>query len=134
MCIISNKLKLCTCSTKDVYHLKNFWVLHRFVKGKEIITLGEVMLPYFNPLVNVKLNEATLLKMLNEGNIFDFDIELKNKDLLHLAFKFKGSEDYNDYGFEFKKGKWGILGYDPLSWMWHHDEYRSGKIINTVQK
>jgi len=134
MCTISNKLKLCTCRTKDVYTLKNFWVSHRFVKDKNDIVVGEAIMPYFNPLVDIKLNEETLLKLLNEGNIFDFDIELKDIDLLHLAFTFEGDDDHNNYGFEFKKGKWKNVGHDFLTWMWQHKEYKYGKIKNGVQK
>lgn len=135
MCKISNKLKLCTCKTKNVYTLKNFWVLHRLVKGKNEMVLGEIMLPYYNPLVDVKLNEKTLLSLLNEGNVFDFDIELKDKDLLHVALKFEGDDwQHNDYGFEFKKGKWKNVDYDPLGWMWHHEEFMFGKIKNAIQK
>ena len=132
MCTISKKLKLCTCKTKNVYQLKNFWELHRFVKGKEEIVLGETIMPYFNPLVDVKLNEKTILKLLNEGNIFDFEIELKDKDLLHLAFTFEGNEEHNNYGFEFKKAKWKNTDHDSLSWMWHHEEYKYGKITNAT--
>ncbi|RNL54168.1 hypothetical protein [Pedobacter jejuensis] len=128
MCTISNKVKLCTGNTKDVTKLKNYWILNRFVKGKSDIVLGEVIMPYFNPSVDVGLNEDTLLKLLNEGNVFDFDIELKDKDLLHLAFKFNGDEQHNNYGFEFKKGKWKNVGHDFLTWMWHHEEYKYGKI------
>lgn len=134
MCTISNKLKLCTCGTKNVYTLKNFWVLHRFVKGKNDIVVGETIMPYFNPAVDVKLNEETLLKLLNEGNIFDFDIALKDKDLLHLAFTFDGDEEHNNYGFEFKKGNWINVGHDSLTWMWQHEEYKYGKIKNGIQK
>lgn len=128
MCTISDKLKLCTCKTKDVYRLKNFWVLHRFVDGKDLEVVGETIMPYFNPLVDVKLNEKTLVKLLNGGNIFDVEMELIDQDLLHLAFTFEGDEQHNDYGFEFKKGKWKNVGYDPLVWMWHHEEFRQGKI------
>ena len=134
MCTISNKLKLCNCSTKDVYTLKNFWVLHRFVKGKNDNVVGEVIMPYHNPLVDVAANEDTLLKLLNQGNIFDFDIALKNKDLLHLAFTFEGDEGHNNYGFEFKNAKWNNVGHDFLTWMWQHEEYKYGKIKNGVQK
>lgn len=134
MCTISSKLKLCTCSTKDVYTLKNFWVLHRYVKGKNDEVVGEVILPYFNHLVDVELNEQTLQTLLNEGNVFDFDLELKNKDLLHLAFTFKGNKGYNNYGFEFKKGKWKNVGHDSLTWMWRHEEFKYGKVKNTIQK
>ncbi|WP_449436534.1 hypothetical protein [Pedobacter steynii] len=79
MCTISNKLKLCTCKTKDLYRLKNFWVLHRFVKGKNEMILGEMILPNFNPLIDVALNEKVLVALLNDGNIFDVAFELKEK-------------------------------------------------------
>ena len=135
MCKISNKLKLCTCSTKDATKLKNYWVLHRFVKGKMFDILGETMMPYQNSLVDEKLNKKTLLSLLNEGNVFDFDIELNDKDLLHLAFTFKGNhEEHNDYGFEYKNGKWRVSDYEAFVWMWRHEEYKYGKIKNGVQK
>lgn len=130
MCTISNKLKLCTCNTKDATKLKNYWVLHRFVKGRKEVILGEAMWPYFNPLVNIKLNEKTLTDLLNEGNTFDFDIELKDKDLLHLAFTFKGNEEHNDYGFEYKNGKWKNVEYCWMSWYQQHEAYKEGKIKN----
>lgn len=128
MCTISNKLKLCTCSTKDVTRLKNYWVLHRFVKGKNDIIVGETIMPYFNPLVNIKLNEKTILALLNEGNIFDVTMELKDKDRLHLAFTFEGNEEHNNYGFEFKNGKWKKLEYCWMSWYQQHEVYKEGKI------
>lgn len=135
MCTISNKLKLCTCKTKDVYLLKNFWVLHRLIKGKNEIVVGEVMLPYLNPLVDIESNKKTLLNLLNDRNVFDCNIALKNKDLLHIALKFDGDEwQHNNYGFEFKKGSWENVDYDPLGWMWHHEEFMFGKIKNAIQK
>jgi hypothetical protein len=134
MCTISTKLKLCTCKTKDIYSLKNFWVLHRLVEGKNEMVLGEVMQPYINPLVDVELNNKTILSLLNDGNVFDVDIELKNRDLLHIAFKFDGDYwQHNDYGFEFKKGEWKNVEFDALGWMWHHEEFKYGKIKNAIQ-
>lgn len=135
MCTISNKLKLCTCKTKEVYNLKHFWVLHRWVKGKNEMVLGQPVLPYYNSLVDIKLNKNILLTLLNEGNIFDFDIELKDKDLLHIAFKYNDDDwQHHDYGFEFKKGKWRDTEYDALTWMWHHEEFKYGKIKNAIEK
>ena len=134
MCTISNKLKLCSCKTKDVYTLKNFWVLHRFVRGKDEYILGETMMPCVNPLVDDELNERNLSALLNDGQVFDFDIQLKNKDLLQLAFKFNGDkEQHNNYGFEFKNGKWKTVEYDLFGWMYHHEEFKYGKVKQAIK-
>lgn len=129
MCTISSKLKLCACKTKNVYSLKNYWVLHRFVKGQNVIVLGETIYPFTNPLVDKKLNEETLLALLNNRNIFDSDIEFKEKDLLHIAFNFDGKYQ-GDYGFKFKKGQWVNVGYEVFLWMQQHEEIKWGKIIH----
>lgn len=93
------------------------------------------MLPYFDNKVDHQLNQKTILKALNNGNIFDFEPHLNDQDLLHLAFKFENEHwHHSNYGFEFKNGKWKKAAYDALMWMWHHEEKELGIIENAIDK
>ena len=134
MCTVSDKLQLCTCATKDVYHLRHFWVLHRFVKGKNDMVMGMPNLPLFFKTPGNKMNGAILLDLLNSGAAFDFDVGLRNKDLIHIALKFDHEDDHHDYGFKYNSGKWKKTEYDSLMWMWHHEKDIFGKIKNAIVK
>ena len=134
MCTISNKLKLCACKAKNVYSLKNYWVLHRFVGDKGEYIMGEAMMPTHNPLIDKKLNERVLLSLLNEQNIFDAGVDIQEKDLLHLVFnQERHSENYDEYGFEFIKGLWTRADYNVFEWMERHEEILWGKIVHCAQ-
>jgi hypothetical protein len=134
MCTVSSELKFCSCKITDFDNLKYYWVLHRFVEGKDVMVLGEVMINYFEDKIDHKLNEKIILKALNAKNIFDFEPVLNDKDLLHLAFKFGDDfTEHHNYGFEFKNGKWRKTEYDGLMWMWHHEEFKQGKIENVIK-
>lgn len=133
MCTVSSELKLCSCKIEDFDNVKYYWVLHRFVEGKDLMVLGEVMLNYPDENIDHKLNEKVILKALNAKNIFDFEPILNNKDLLHLAFKFTEDDwQHHNYGFEFKNGKWCKAEYDGLTWMQQHEEFKQGKIENAL--
>lgn len=49
MCKVSDKIKLCSCTTdvEDVYELDNYLIFYRFKKELNIEILGEFMLPVF---------------------------------------------------------------------------------------
>ena len=122
MCTVSNEIKLCSCKIDDFEKVKYYWTLHRFIDGKNEEVVGEVVLPYYSQKnIDHKLNKKNILLALNSGNRFDFEPNLQNKDLLHLAFRFdEANFQHHNYGFEFKNGKWRKAEYDALMWMWHH--------------
>lgn len=133
MCTVSNNLKLCSCAIADFDEIKYYWELHRFKKGKDEMVVGEVMMPCFNEKVDHRLNGKTILEALNRGDAFDFEPDFRNKDLLHLAFKFDDNDwQHCNYGFEYKNGKWEVAEYDALMWMWHHSVINQGKIENAT--
>ena len=111
MCEVSDKLKLCTCSS-DIEELDNYWVLHRFEKDRWVIIMGETMPPSEIDLKVDLKNKELLAKLINEPDVFDKTIKPKEKD--RLSINFKCSEEYMTYGFEFQKERWVEIGYDFL--------------------
>jgi hypothetical protein len=126
MCTVSNKLKLCTCKN-DATITKDFWALYRFVKGKKDIVIGESVMPAFIDPEKDIYNQNLLLKLLNEGNVFDEPLFPINKDRLQISFDLEEKGQLN-YGFLFKTNQWTIIEYDCFDWLTAHKEIKEGKI------
>lgn len=115
MCKVSDKLKLCTCKTKNVERLKHYWRLKRPTEKKHCV-VGEMILPADIGDRSHKLNQKTILKQLNETNVFDVEIRHEENDILELHFTLTGEYEkylplscngnYLAYAFKFKKGVW----------------------------
>jgi len=132
MCNISDKLKLCTCKTKNVEQLKHYWILKRRNGGNNYI-VGQTMLPANIGEKQDRLNANNLQRLLNEGNCFDIKLLQEENDILKLHFTFYADREkylmlpchgnYLAYAFKFKKGKWNKKNYDPF-----------GENLNNIQK
>ena len=71
-----------------------------------------------------KINQNVILKQLNNGNCFDFELQHKENDILELHFTYNVDPekyltlpcngDFLVYSFKFKKGKWKKSDYDPF--------------------
>lgn len=136
MCKISDKLKLCTCA-EDIDEVAHTWSLYRYIKGREVLMIGEVVMPHFIDDKVDKLNKKALLELVNRPNIFDKPIELKSKDRLVLSFDCSALEGKEEapsyesriaYGFEYKSGVWIEKEYDFFDWKRKHEELYEGKI------
>ena len=137
MCEISEKLKLCSCKTKDVEQLKHYWILQRPEnRGEE--TLGLILPPADIGDDMEKLNIHTLQKQLNSGNCFDVTLDHQENDILQLHFTCKNDPDsfqfvfnhgeYMVYAFAYKKGKWKKAKHDPFGNNLY--EVQSGRITS----
>jgi len=138
MCQVSDKIKLCSCKTKNVESLKHYWQIKRKNKDTSYI-VGEISMPADIGEKNDKLNMDIILNQLNTGNIFDMDIEHKNNDILELVFSFKADRerfrnfspntgDFLAYAFKFRNGQW--KKFDYKNWVIDFDEVEKGKIVN----
>ena len=121
MCTISDKLKLCTCKTENVTHLKHYWILYKYQKS-EIIMMGEPMLPQEWKIgeENNEYNKTKLATLLNESNCFDVDLSINHKDILELNFTCTSktnpqSTTHLVYEFIYKNGKWIANEYNPFN-------------------
>jgi hypothetical protein len=84
MCIISEKIKFCTCTKTSVEKLKHYWILYRYTKGKEEFCMGEPMMPTSMRDLSFEENKSTILNRLNEPDAFDVSMEFKAKDILEI--------------------------------------------------
>lgn len=136
MCIISDKIKFCTCANSKVEKLKHYWILYRFTNEKNEMCMGEPMMPTYMSDLNFVENEAALVKRLNEPDAFDVPIEFKPKDQLEIVIN-NNASDFQEtftYSFKFKKNKWVAIESDPFDIMNHFDEEKSGKIKNALKR
>ena len=136
MCIVSDKIKFCTCTNKAVEKLKHYWILYRFTKGKNEMCMGEPMMPTYMSDMNFAENEAALVNRLNEPDAFDIPINFQSKDQLEIVINNNNASIYGTftYSFEFKKNKWSAIETDPFNIMNHYDEEKSGKIKNALKR
>jgi hypothetical protein len=68
----------------DTKQLKDYWILYQEGGGRDVV--GELMPPVgFIPDVH-NYNNAALARLLNEGNCFDFDINLRKMIVWNFIF------------------------------------------------
>ena len=135
MCLASDKIKFCTCTASSVEQLKHYWVLHRRIKGKNAMVIGEPVMPYDLSREENQVNEQLLLRRINEPDAFDVDLKPADGDRLQVSFKcVEVADSYVHYGFSYSNGKSKKAKYDGLKWMWHHEETRFGKLQNALRR
>ncbi|ALM08844.1 hypothetical protein SB49_14340 [Sediminicola sp. YIK13] len=93
MCKLSNEIKLCSCSKKEV-RPDNRWIL-KANSISEFQMVGEFIAPEDQEDQTEKWNYKLLLKKLNSKNLFDFEYVPENGDELEIRIRKddKGSED-----------------------------------------
>lgn len=132
MCIISDKIKLCTCKTSSTNRLQHYWVLHRRNKENKntIIIIGEAMLPSFERFYpkEYKKNYDLLSNRVNEGDVFDVPMQFKAKDVLQLVFNNNDEIKRATYLFKYFNKQWIKSEKCTFDLMGYFDEVYFGKI------
>ena len=72
MCEISEKLKLCTCNSVD--NILDYWIYYKNESRNNETIIGEVIAPYNFQKESASETSSQLIKMLNQQNCFDFEI------------------------------------------------------------
>jgi len=133
MCIVSAKIKFCTCVDgafeEDAYEdLPHYWLLHRFNKQKDLEIMGMPVMPLDFMQPNYLLNAQTLGERLNESDAFDKIIEFKPKDQLEIVINnlSEYEEERMTFCFIFQNGSWINKEYDTFEVMSHYDELAFG--------
>jgi len=128
MCIVSDKIKFCTCATGSYEELPHYWLLYRFDKEKDLMCIGEPLIPYDLLQINYKLNAQTIGDRLNEGDAFDKAIAFTPKDQLEIVINNLSVDDIErmTFCFRYKKGKWVEEEYDVFELMNRYDELAFG--------
>lgn len=132
MCIVSDKIKFCTCVTGSYEDLPHYWLLYRFNKHKNLHCMGMPTLPLDFLQSNYALNSQTLGNRLNEADAFDKDFEFKPNDQLEIVINnlAEGERERMTFYFRFKKGKWVDEEHDVFELMSNYDEFAFGNFEN----
>jgi hypothetical protein len=136
MCLVSEKIKFCTCVTDSVDKLNNYWILYRFDKTKDDCIVGMPSMPPEWGDPNFVINNHTLEVRLNEPDAFDIPIKFKAKDQFEIVFNnhSKNEENRLTYCFIFKNGKWIQEEYDVFELMNRYEEFTFGKMKKIKKK
>jgi hypothetical protein len=126
MCTVSKKIKLCTCNSPAAL-TGDYWTLFRFVEGRNVMVIGEPVMPAVIDPAKDRDNQNLLLKLLNEGNAFDAPLFPMEKDKLLISFDL-GDKGRLSYGYLFKKGQWHHTEYDIFEWQQTYKEVKEGSI------
>ena len=105
MCLVSDKIKFCTCISKNYETLKHYWLLYRHDKDKELFVLGSPIMPTSMRDANFEINQSTLLARLNESDAFDVHLDLQTNDRLVISINCRSNEteDVFTYSFDYKR-------------------------------
>jgi hypothetical protein len=134
MCEVSHKIKFCTCGTEEISSLKDYWIFYRFNRQKDIMVIGDVMMPYMIDAATEKVNQEVIQERLNENGAFDVELKAGNNDLLLVSI-LAGPEQDNrlDYGYQFQNGRWIAYCFNPLEWEGRHDKKSFGKVCDALK-
>src|SRR5215471_20205580 len=114
MCLVSDKIKFCTCVSKNHETLKHYWLLYRHARKKDVFVLGDPIMPMRDP--NFEINQSTLLARLNEPDAFDVPMQLRTNDKLVITINCQAGEiDHRfTYAFDYENGEWIPSTDDPF--------------------
>ncbi len=137
MCVISDKIKFCTCvdATIDIRKRNHYWVLIRYNKRKVPILLGEIAIGYNHISANRKENQEVISKVLSETDAFDKPIRFKEKDILQIVLHnhSKNHMDVLKFKLEYKSGQWQVFDSNDFLYIKNHfDETDSGEIKEII--
>ena len=136
MCLVSDKIKFCTCISKNYETLKHYWLLYRHDKDKDEFVLGSPILPTSMRDLNFEINQSTLLARLNEPDAFDLPLQLKTDDRLVVTINCQSDEVENPftYAFDYKNGEWITSTDDPFDLINNYNEEAFGKLKLPISK
>ena len=102
MCLLTDKIKLCTCKSTNVNALKHYWILHRYNKHKNI-DIVDLLMPPEAVNTNYADNKKMLQQSINAADIFDFATDFKAKDVLKITLNAnpRGMEENTTFYFQF---------------------------------
>lgn len=124
MCIVSDKIKFCTCEVESYDELPHYWLFYRYNKNKEWYVVGSTQMPADFLKPNYTLNVKTFIKRLNEPDAFDKPIKFKSKDRIEIVLNnlSENESDRTTFCFEYKKRLWSEIEYNFFELRNEYDE------------
>jgi len=129
MCVVSDKVKFCTCAdVDDLEALNSYWILHQPVEGNEQIEIGMCVPPTAGIDPNFELNEGVILERLNDGEAFDKPFKFNKNDRLEVVIKLDNVTEPYSYNFKYSGRKWKAVAEDPIKLIWDFKQSKRGSI------
>ena len=134
MCEISDQIKLCTCTNRNIEELDDYWVLYRLQDPGDYITVVDgILIPEFSTNKKTeKINIEQLLKLLNSNSIFDKPIPLFKDDILSIRLLNPNNFTSIEYQFKFTGKAWKNIPLDDIS-IYMNGKVTSGKVLNGIK-
>lgn len=134
MCEISDQIKLCTCTNRNIEELDDYWVLYRLQDPGDYITVVDgILIPEFSTNKKTeKINIEQLLKLLNSNSIFDKPIPLFKDDILSIRLLNPNNFTSIEYQFKFTGKAWKNIPLDDIS-IYMNGKVSSGKVLNGIK-
>jgi len=134
MCEISDQIKLCTCTEKNIEELDDYWILYRLQDPGDYITVVDgILIPEFSTNKKTeKINIEQLLKLLNSNSIFDKPIPLFKDDILSIRLLNPNNFTSIEYQFKFTGKAWKNIPLDDIS-IYMNGKVSSGKVLNGIK-
>ncbi|WP_417361473.1 hypothetical protein [Galbibacter sp.] len=134
MCEISDQIKLCTCTDRNIEELDDYWVLYRLQDPGDYITVVDgILIPEFSTNKKTeKINIEQLLKLLNSNSIFDKPIPLFKDDILSIRLLNPNNFTSIEYQFKFTGKAWKNIPLDDIS-IYMNGKGSSGKVLNGIK-
>jgi len=121
MCDLNGKFILCSCS-EEVDLSEPHWKLYR--NSMDNGEYHRVIIGMMTPLNLIeKIERRKLLRRLNSQNVFDFEYQPKENDVLELF-----PSEYDEYKLTFIKGKWVLEEFMGEHLVFEHQDISYGKI------
>jgi hypothetical protein len=96
--------------------------------------VGEVYLSFDELDPKYKSNRSTILNRLTESDVFDKNLEFKNKDVLEIVLNNYSEKDRKIFCFQYIKGIWKNKRYNPFELESEYDEKDIGKLKNPIKR
>ncbi len=130
MCVVSDKIKFCTCVDGSIRAMDCYWIIYRLGEAKEFMIMGMPNMPQGWGDENYEYNRLVILERLNQPDAFDKTLDLKNNDKLHIVFnRLSNTKEEAIYAYKYKKKKWTEDEYDWFELENHnHKKIEKGRV------
>jgi|SRR5690606_29102760 len=134
MCEISDQIKLCTCTEKNIEELDDYWILYRLKEPNNYtkIVIGMSISSFYSDKLTKETNIELMLKLLNSNRIFDKPIPIINDDVLYIHLLHNNGYTSIEYQFKFTGKAWKNIPLDDIS-IYMNGKESSGKVQNGIK-
>jgi hypothetical protein len=132
MCLVSDKIKFCTCvdDNIDIESLDHYWILYRYNPNKNVQVMGLALPPVLMDELSYFESQEVIINRINSGAGFDQKFEFKEGDRLELSLNTNDEELMFQFYFEYGGEQWFSApeGFKPFTLENEFDELAQGHV------